>query len=335
MVRLYLLIVIIVFGFTQYPKHSKYITYSQIIQEGQKCILDGDFLLAKKKYKNAISSIPDPLASDCFTAIQLCAYTKDRINFKKLLSTSNKIGLTSENLLQDSLIKRFVASNDLQGYLSMVSKTSSTYQLGSVEKFLLDTINELSYHDNKWKVYYLDSLAQVDPIHKQLYHKKYDSIVKELVEEQLIPIIKKFGYPGERTLGSHKIGQQSDPYNYTFSNNRALFILLHYYSSPRDCGFNDLFFDQVKSGKMKPQEYASIMDFQAKYGDGSSCEPTYYNQWWTTDEQDKFPEINLRRANIGLGIFQDEVRKYERGKNACHQYDRKKYEQIKMFYWCG
>lgn len=198
-----------------------------------------------------------------------------------------------------------------------------------------DTIIKISEYDNKWKIHYLDSLSKVDTINKNIYYHKYDSIVTRLVELRLIPLIKKYGYPGERLIGVGRVGNPKDPYNYSINNNRVLFVLLHYYTFPRDCKFNTLLYQQVTNGNLSPQNYASIMDFQTEKSPGNSCGTGYFNQWLSSDQKEDFDAINKRRSRIGLCTYQEELQKYTRGLNICNEYDEGKYQHIRLFYWCG
>ncbi|ETN95247.1 hypothetical protein P278_09690 [Zhouia amylolytica AD3] len=193
----------------------------------------------------------------------------------------------------------------------------------------------MSEYDSKWKTYYLDSLSRVDPDNAKKYEKKYDSVVSGLVENKLIPIIEKYGYPGERLTGVMVNGPLNDSYKRSYGNNYANVILIHYYTWFTKCRFNDLLMKEVIKGNLNSQSYASFIDFQARVKNSSSCNPMYYNEWHRTNDSTKFKDINKRRFKIGLSKFQEIDEKYSRGKKICKDLKQGNYNHIKLFYWCG
>lgn len=314
---------------------SDFILYSSLIQKGESALLNNKIDSSKVYYGRAIDLIDSPLAKDCFTGMQISASVNDKEGFKRFMDKGFMNGLTPELILNDSLLNKYIANNSLRKKLIKRFKKKNVAYLKSINTFLKDTINKISSYDNRWKIYYMDSLSAVDKINSEKYSSKYDSIVTELVEKKLMPLVVKYGFPGERLIGIEKSGNPSDPYNYNIGNNHALFILLHYYSFDRDCKFNTILHDQLLLGNMTPQQYASVMDFQAKYTIGDNCSEGYFNQWWSSDNSKDFESINKRRKNIGLCPFEEETKKLNRGRNICYQYDDGIYEHIKLFYWCG
>lgn len=326
--------VFIIFSAYSQVTSSIYISYSSLIQKGESLILDDNFKDAIEYYEEAFNFCK-PLASDCFTAIQLAAVNKNSKRFKQFLLKGFEAGLECHDLLSDSLINSYVKERKLNRFLKNNYATNRSKYEDGLDYYLLDTLNNLSKIDNRYKTMYLDSLARVDTLNRNIYEKKYDSIVSNLVENSLVPLIKKFGYPGERLTGVNRVGQISDPYNYSFSNNKALFILLHYYRNPKTCEYNSLFKNEVYKGNMRPEVFASIMDFQFKFGKNTYCKAKPYNQWHKSEDSSDFELINERRRQIGLGSFQDEDEKNKRGMNICYKYDNKDYKHIRLFYWCG
>ncbi|WP_339666975.1 hypothetical protein [Maribacter arcticus] len=321
------------FSFSQ-NSSSVFIQYSSLVQKGESLLLEDNFKKALHYYDDALQTCT-PLASDCFTAMQLAAFNNNRKLFKIFMIKGFKAGLTKVDLTKDSLLLSYLNEKKLNDFAEVkYRKNRFKYEKG-LNQFIVDTLNKLSIIDNRYKTMYLDSLARGDTLNRNIYEKKYDSIVSNLVEKSLMPLIEKFGFPGQRLTGVSKVGQLNDPYNYSFSNNKALFILLHYYSNPKTCEYNSIFKNEVFKGNMRPEVFASIMDFQFKYGKNAYCKAKPYNQWHKSEDSAEFEIINERRRQIGLGSFQDEEEKYKRGMNICYKYDNKDYKHIRLFYWCG
>lgn len=334
-----IILIIVTSSFRKITNHedSIYIRYSTIIQKGESYVLNNKLSKALKSYNKALNLIEKPIASDCFTALQVAAYLEKNNKFRKFLKKGFAVGLVPEDLNKDSLLTSFVEENQLE---SVVQKTYENYEKiysKSINQFLSDTISKISSYDNKWKVFYIDSLKSLNkkknPNKAEFYDKKYDSIVTRLVEEKLFPLISQYGYPGERQIGPGRVASPYEPYDYAFSNNTTLFVLMHYYGEPKGCKYNTLLYQEMKKGNLRPEHYAKIIDFQVEYGD-NKCAVLPYNEWGNSDAL-SIEKINSRRAEIGLGTFEDIEKKNERGMNICRETDKGNYEHIKLFYWCG
>jgi hypothetical protein len=309
---------------------TAFVQYSIIAEQASNDVLDENFEEALAGYKLAMKTAK-PYVSHSFTGMQLSAYLRRKKDFFFFLKKSFELGLEKNDIYKDSLLSHFINDKNLTKRVENFYKRKNIKYL--VNSKLKKALNKISALDNKWKVYYIDSLARIDTLNKINYEIKYDSINKRLVESQLIPLIKKYGFPGERLVGFNRLSSPDDAYNYTFQNNKALFILLHYYSRPKSCKLNPILLKEVLKGNMKPQHYASIIDFQYKYNK-NKCDIIPYNQWWVSPNFNS-KEINMLRLKIGLLSYENETRKVKRGIKICKDYRNGKYKHIKLFYWCG
>lgn len=331
-----LLLIIYALGSSQTKKISRFIQYSSMIQSGEANILDEEFGAALKNYDQAIELVARPLASDCFTALQLAAFLGEEGTFRRFLGKAFSVGLNLGDLKRDSLLHSYIKQNDLGRTLSRKFEKHRKVYAQNIDRFLLDTLLQISEYDNKWKVYYLDSLSMADPKNRKLYDDKYDSIVTDLVEGKLMPLISQYGYPGERRIGIERVGgTERQPYDYGFTENHAIMILFHYYRKPKECKYNELFYAEMLKGNLDTRHYAAIMDFQAAFGENRFCEVPYYNEQQITQDTAQFETINNRRSNIGLGRFELVGEKYKRGQKICREIKNGNYRHIKLFYWCG
>ncbi|MFD2891135.1 hypothetical protein ACFS5J_03795 [Flavobacterium chuncheonense] len=327
--------VLISFG-TKKSKSNPYIVYTLYINKAETFILNENYSDALQFYKKAFSINIKPIAKNCFTAMQVAALENDVKSFKSFSIKGLERGLLATCFTKDSLISNFISQNHLEDFITNNTKKATKKYSKSINHFLLDTIQKLSHIDNKWKIHYLDSLSYVDSNNKTKYREKYDSIVSDIVENKLIPIIKKHGYPSERNINLEFVPNKNNPYNYSFSNNRTKLILLHYYSFPRTCDYNDLLKNEVYRGNLTAEHFAEIMDFQAKYNEEKFCKVEYYNEWHQTKDSTKFEAINNRRLEIGLSPFQEKSQKYKRGQKICKEKKENiNHNQVRLFYWCG
>ena len=317
-------------------KSNPYINYSLHISQAESFILKDNYSEALQHYKNAFSINIKPLAKNCFTAMQVAAIENEKKKKKKIVKKGFERGLLPEYLTNDSLIRSYISKNKIEKFINSQFQISNNKSKKSINYKLLDTINKLSDLDNKWKIYYLDSLSIYDSKNKDIYWKKYDSIISDIVDVKLISLITKYGFPEERNIDLNYLGIKSlsnkPNYDYSFGNNKTKLILLHYYSYPRDKSYNQLLKNEVFKGNLQPEIYASIMDFQSKF----SIIDEYYNEWHQTDDKTKFEAINKRRLEIGLLPFEEKNLKFKRGQKICKEKrENKNFKQVRLFYWCG
>lgn len=335
--HIFLLSLITLFSFiSNENKSNPYLNYSLNISQAESFILKENYSEALRFYKKAFSINIKPIAKNCFTAMQVAAIENDIKFFKKTLKKGFERGLIPEYLSNDSLIGSYISKNKLEKFINSEFEISNKKYKKSINYKLLDTINKLSNLDNKWKIYYLDSLSSYDSKNKDIYWEKYDSIISDIVDVKLIPLIIKYGFPEERNIDLNYLGIKSlsnkPNYDYSFGNNKAKLIFLHYYSYPRDKRYNQLLKNEVFKGNLQPEIYASIMDFQSKFSNIDE----YYNEWHQIDDSNKFEAINKRRLEIGLLPFEEKNLKFKRGQKICKEKrENKNHKQVRLFYWCG
>jgi hypothetical protein len=304
-----------------------------LINEAERCILEEDYIKANNSYKQAFKTESEPYAKHCFTAAQVSAVCNEFEDFIFYSRKGFKSGLIYSDFENDSILIDFIKTNKLESILKEFYKSDSLVYDESLNYHLKNEIEKLSKLDNKWKIYYLDSLSFYDSLNKKKHWRVYDSIVSEIVEKSLMPLIKKNGYPGEKLIGVERVGN-GNRNSYAFVNNRAKLILLHYYSYPRDCSYNNLLQRELKKGNISPEHYASIIDFQNKYG-VVDCKDYYYCEWHEPETFDK-NQVDKRRQSIGLEPYDEKIKKIERGQEKCKEIrERKNYKIIKLFKWCG
>lgn len=321
---------LILIAFVSFSCDSKknVIKSNYTIQNAEYFILEEEYKNALKLYKKGYSNNKFWTANNCFTAAQVAAVSDDKVFFFKCLKSGMDKGLEPVFFNNDTILNDYIKSNNLGLKIEKTYMKSKVKYNSTINKFLNDSIVKLSQLDNKWKIHYLDSLANIDSLNKDKYLKKYDSIVKDIVENHLVKLIKKYGYPYFNIF----LEQNGNSYG----NNRAKLILLHYYSMPKSCDFNDLLKNEVFKGNLPAEHFAEVMDFQAKYGSEEFCKVGFYNEWHICDDSLMNNEINRRRKEIGLRDFKEKIKKFERGKQICREIRvRKIYKHIRLFYWCG
>ncbi|MCX2575959.1 hypothetical protein [Pedobacter sandarakinus] len=128
----------------------------------------------------------------------------------------------------------------------------------------------------------------------------------------IFSITKKYGYPGEKLIGINTFdGNKSDSMKMIGNNlprlseHKTLAMLLHYFSGPVE-GDDKLFYQNLKSGFMPAEVYASYNDFMAKFGK-KKYKDRFYNEWHSDPNKEKIQEINIRRQLIGLYPYETRI----------------------------
>lgn len=115
-------VVFILFTFScsnyQNKYKERYRDYTSLIKEAEHFVLDSNYIDAESNYLKAFSLVKKPLASHCYTAIQVSAQIEDVNSFKVFLKKGLERGLTIEVIISDSLINAFLKDNNLTIYLN-------------------------------------------------------------------------------------------------------------------------------------------------------------------------------------------------------------------------
>jgi hypothetical protein len=160
---------------------------------------------------------------------------------------------------------------------------------------------------------------------------KWRKVTKEIIEEELIPLIKRNGFPGEKLIGLDEkwmhYKSKNDRYNSTF----CYLIFIHYFSV-KNKNFNNLLIEELKRGNLSPKYYASMNDFIVKYGKGYSNNQ-HFNQWHRNLELKNREKINENRVLIGLETFEELQLKEKRGSKFCREQHLKM--KINLWHRCG
>ncbi len=164
---------------------------------------------------------------------------------------------------------------------------------------------------------------------------KWKKTTKNIVENELILFIRKYGFPNEKLIGIDEASFHHKQKHDHLKSNYAFMIFIHYFSIPRTSDFNELLFSEIKSGNIHPRQYASLIDFQTSYGKGKYYKGLHYNEWHHSKNENKIEQINKNRIKIGLELFEIQSEKLERGLKACKEKKKGNHKHIRFWMFCG
>lgn len=289
-----------------------YITYHQRIGKAEQAILVSNYTKAVAIYDSVFNDYSFVFAENCYTATQTAVVAGDYNNAFRFLQRCFLQGLELEIVDDDSILVQLKGQKQWESVKSKYDSLNRIYK-GNIDwelRFKIDSLNNLDralrdkHENHPWNFLW-----------RRFILLKWRKVTKSVVENGLYQIIKEKGYPGERLIGVDKKWMK---YKYQQERNAkgsyfAFVILIHYYNIPRKLQMEELLKEAVKKGNLTPSHFASIMDFQAKWGKDKYYHGGFYNEWHKTKDTTQFTQINQRRLAIGLGDFQFRDKKWDRG----------------------
>jgi len=312
---------------------SNYIEYHKKARFIDSLIIDSCYKEAILSYNKLFSNYDFIFAEDCFRAIQTATYIKDTINAFQFLDKGIKQGITMQRILKDSVLI------DLKKYHKSWSNFEKKYcnlretYLASINSELRLNINKLYNLDQKYRDKH--ELHPWNFLWRPLIWNKWKKITKSIVENELIPLIEQYGFPGEKLIGLDEASFHNKQKNDAINSYYAFIILIHYYSIPRPSSLNSILLREIKKGNISPKQYASIIDFQAQWGKKKYYKGLHYNEWHKSKNIKDLPKINANRIAIGLESLDEKKRKFERALKACDERKKGNYKIIRFWVFCG
>jgi len=316
-------LIFIILHYTQFVSSQaesiNYIDYHKQISAIESFIIDSSHVKAIEPYKKLFSKYNFVFAEDCFRAVQTAVFIGDFKSAFHFLERGVEQGVKIERTLSDSLLINLKDQVYWRQFEDKYDSLRNLY-LKKINKELRLKINELHCLDQKHRD--ISQLQSWNFIRQYIIDKKWRKITAKIVEEELIPLIKKYGFPGEKLIG---VDEKGFEYKVTMDRVRTTFaqtILIHYFSVPRTAEYNKLLFSSIRTGHISPSSYASIIDFQAQWGKNKYYKGLHYNEWHSSKKPKELPVINKNRISIGLPSIKQHQREVELARKAF--FERKK-----------
>lgn len=311
---------------------SNYIEYHKEARFIESYILDSSYVKAVHRYKNLFSKYDFVFAEDCFRAAQTATLSNDSISSFLFLERAVLQGVTKESIVNDSILIDLKKMKYWSIFENNYDRIRNKYT-AAIDWNLRQKINEIHDLDQKYRDKH--ELHPWNFLWRPLIWIKWKKTTKKIVEDKLIPLIKKHGFPNEKLIGLDETSFHHKHKHDHLKSNYAFMILIHYYSIPRTTDFNDLLLSQIKSGNIHPRQYASLIDFQAKCGKGKYYKGLHYNEWHQSKNENEIEQINKNRIKIGLELFETHSKKLERGLKACKEKKKGNHKHIRFWMFCG
>ena len=317
---------------TNINSQSNYIEYHKEARFIESYILDSSYVKAVQLYKNLFSKYNFVFAEDCFRAAQTAVFINDSVNSFLFLERAVHQGVTKESIINDSILIDLKKMKYWSIFENNYDSIRAEY-LADIDWDLRKNINEIYDLDQKYRDKH--ELHPWNFLWRPLIWIKWKKTTKNIVENELILFIRKYGFPNEKLIGIDEASFHHKQKHDHLKSNYAFMIFIHYFSIPRTSDFNELLFSEIKSGNIHPRQYASLIDFQTSYGKGKYYKGLHYNEWHHSKNENKIEQINKNRIKIGLELFEIQSEKLERGLKACKEKKKGNHKHIRFWMFCG
>lgn len=279
-----------------------YFRYQRIINAIDDDILSNNLNSALVRADTIFEDYDFIYARHCIKALQISCELKDSIKAEKWLQKSFLQGVPKWMIYANEITLKATRYSNTQSVLVNYDALHKQY-LGKINRSLRKTVDSLRVLDKK----FTDRVNLDNNIFKLVtYNLQWRKNSRKQVKV-LIPLIEKYGFPGERLIGfednigdSAKCISNAKYYGIArdLSGGGSEVMFIHYFSIPRK-SLNSILFPNVKSGFLTQSDYGSFNDFLAKWGK-KKYRNYYYNIWHSDSNKNNLADIEKRRAAIGL-----------------------------------
>ncbi len=286
---------------------QNYIDFQKNITRAEIAILDSNYNEASNIYYDLFQNYDFVFLGNCVSACQSSiALNNDSLAFY-FAERAVKQGLKMNQIETEKTLKLLKTKPQWNTFSANYDSLRAIYTK-SVNWELRKKINELYDRDQLWRDRH--ELQWWNFLWKPLIKRRWYKELEQIVEIELVPLINQYGYPGEKLIGVDEKYMHHKSKNDSYNSSKIVIILIHYYSKNRS--LDDTFLlEEIKKGNLHAKQFADFHDFRASYSaKDSPAKNEYYCQWCYNLKFSKteIEEINKRRAEIGLGTYEQRIR---------------------------
>ena len=279
---------------------QNYIDFQKNITRAEIAILDSNYTEATNIYYDLFQNYDFVFLGNCVSACQSAiAINNDTLAFY-FATRAIKHGLKMNQIETEKTLKLLQTKAQWNTFSANYDSLRAIYTK-SVNWELRKKINELYDRDQLWRDRH--ELQWWNFLWKPLIKRRWYKELEQIVEMELVPLIKQYGYPGEKLIGVDEKYMHHKSKNDSYNSSKIVIILIHYYSKNRN--LDDTFLiDEIKKGNLNAKQFADFHDFRAR----TSGKNDYYCQWYwnlkfmmSLNKNITEEDVNKRRAEIGLG----------------------------------
>jgi hypothetical protein len=274
--------------------------YYRHINRGKLLAIEMNWSAAIDAYQAAFESYKYPFARDCFNAVELAVLDKDTVGLKQFLAKAFIRGIRSSDLESAGIINDYMDREFYQIAKAAEDSLQHIYN-STINIQLRDEIIQMFEDDQKLR----DLYYEANVLRKVKVKRKWRELNSRQVE-RLVDITVQHGFPGEKLIGFDRSEMHAKIMTSNYSAGIPIVILIHHFSQPNE-SIDSLLEREVKLGNLYNEHFATICDFEAKFGKNKFPNYGYYGLRHKPKKLNK-SRLNVKRTVIGL-LKVDEVEK--------------------------
>ena len=271
---------------------KNYFDYYKGINNGKLLAANQNIEASIQTYYSTFEKFDFVFARDCYNAIELAALAKDTVSLTYFIKRGIGQGLKFDQILKIKNITQFHNS----AFLKAIEKDKKAHEKSYENKInweLREIIVKMFEEDQAMrKKYYEAALFK-----RRRIGREWEELNKIQIEK-LIEITKQYGLPGERLIGVDTEEMHPKIHTSNYSAGMPIVLFIHHYSQPNK-SYDSILFEQIKSGYLYNEHFATICDFEAAFGK-NKFENYGYFAFKQTPKRINEKEINNRRKEIAL-----------------------------------
>jgi|GEM_PF-2338270 len=271
---------------------QNYVSYHQMILKARGKVIQESYHDALITYIDIFKSFDFQFARDCINAAELAAFLNNKEYTAYFITQSIKRGVPLSYFAEGEKFKKFKKSPLWPRVVQSAETWYKEYE-NSIDLPMRQEINTMFHADQKIrKAYY----RWYNILWKTAIGKKWKKLNQQQVE-RIAEMTKSKGFPGEKLIGIDRPTDHPNVQGSLFSAGMPIVILIHHFSQPNP-SYDDLLLPEVSKGNLHNFHFATVCDFQAKYGQGQYPHQGPYGISFALDS--RAPSIDKKREEIGL-----------------------------------
>ncbi|MEM6265120.1 MAG: hypothetical protein AAGI38_21610 [Bacteroidota bacterium] len=269
------------------------LAYYAQINKARLLAVEAKYEQAARAYKQAFETIDVGFARDCVHAVEVSSMAGNDSLTYYFIRCGLSRGIPISYFDQKAGLGNVRSSPFWPMIQEEAHALQEAYEL-SINEGLREEINEMFEADQRIrKRYYHWANFLLRPI----FDKKWENLNRNQVN-RMVQITQTYGFPGERLIGIDLPAFHEKIDVDQFSAGMPILIFIHHYSQP-NVSHDSLLLEEVLKGNLYHEHFATICDYEVKFGKGKYSNLGPYGQVQGLLKLD-VGQVNTRRAHIGL-----------------------------------
>ncbi|TYB76166.1 TraB/GumN family protein [Bizionia myxarmorum] len=276
---------------------QNYLDYYKGINTGKLLLADNQPEASLNSYYTTFENFHFVFARDCYNAIEIAAFAKDSLKLDYFIRRGIQQGLKWNQINRIENISRFQYADFLKEIEKEKDRLENSYK-ESINWEVRNMITEMFQQDQEIRERYYEAIL----FKRNKIGRDWETLNKKQVEK-LIEITATYGFPGEKLIGIDTNQMHDKIANANMSAGMPIVLFIHHYSQPNQ-SYSALLLEQIKTGNLYNEHFATISDFEAAFGK-NKFENFGYFAFKHKPKVINVMEINKRRTEIALPSLTD------------------------------